>query len=121
MLMERQNIPEVQKMACFSVEEMQCMQRELQEKYRHKWPEIAPAEGRSKLLWMMSEAGEAADVIKKKGDQAIMEDQAVRSHFVEEMCDVLMYFNDVMLCYSISPEELAHAYREKHQQNMARW
>lgn len=40
----------------------------------------------------------------------IMNDDETRNYFVEELCDVLMYFNDVMLCYSISPEELKEVY-----------
>ena len=30
----------------------------------------------------------------------------MRKHFIEEMCDTLMYFNDLMLCYGVTPEEL---------------
>lgn len=29
------------------------------------------------------------------------------------MTDVLMYYNDVMLCYGITADELKHAYTEK--------
>lgn len=36
------------------------------------------------LLWMMDEAGEVGDVIRKQG----LEEPEVRRHFVEEMCDV---------------------------------
>lgn len=53
--------------------------------------------------------------------QLIMEDTEVRKHFIEEMCDVLMYFNDVMLCYDISIEELKTVYLQKHKRNMERW
>lgn len=102
-------------------EVMQDMQRELQEKYRDKWEKICPACGRSKLLWMIIEAGEAADIIKKSGDGRIADDGEVRRHFVEEMCDTLMYFNDVMLCYGITPGELERIYTEKHERNMKRW
>lgn len=101
--------------------EMQMIQRELQEKYRHKWEPIDPAHARNKLLWMMSEAGEAAEVIKKRGDEAIVRDGEVRTHFIEEMCDVLMYWNDVCLCYGVTPEEVERVYRMKHAKNMTRW
>ena len=100
---------------------MQEMQKELREQYRSLWGDLTPQAGRSQLLWMMIEAGEAADVIKKQGDASIMEDAPVRAHFVEELCDVLMYFNDVMLCYSISPEERRQACLEKHNRNKKRW
>lgn len=72
------------------------------------------------LLWMMDEAGEAEDVIKKQGSERIMEEPEVRRHFVEEMCDVMMYFNDLMICFGISPDELAEQYRAKHRRNMMR-
>jgi len=105
----------------FSVEEMQAIQVELQEKYKDKWTKLGPENGRSQLLWMMIEAGEVADIIKKQGDHAIMEQPEVRHDFVEELCDVLMYLNDVMLCYGITPDELKKIYLQKHQYNMTRW
>ena len=105
----------------FGFEEMQCIQRELQERYKHKWEPVCPETGRNKLLWMMIEAGEVADIIKKEGDAAITDDPETRRHFVEELCDVMMYFNDVMLCYGISVEELKKVYLEKHERNMKRW
>ena len=38
---------------------------------------------------MIEEVGECISIIKKKGDDAIMNDEAVRKAFVEEMGDVL--------------------------------
>ena len=105
----------------FDFETMQQLQKELQEKYKDKWARICPEEGKVKLLWMMAEAGEVADIIKKKGENKIMEDDEVRRHFIEEMCDVMMYFNDVMLCYDIKPEELIEIYLKKYNTNMKRW
>lgn len=108
-------------MSEFGFQEMQDIQKELQEKYKERWGGLSPEKGRDSLLWMMIEAGEVADIIKKQGDDKITGDEQVRNHFIEELCDVLMYLNDVMLCYSISPEELAEIYREKHERNMKRW
>lgn len=108
-------------MGRFGFEEMQQIQKELQEKYFDKWGGLAPKKGRDSLLWMIIEAGEAADIIKKQGDNAIMEDGETRHAFIEEMCDVMMYFNDVMLCYSVTPEEIEKVYLEKHHRNMNRW
>ena len=107
-------------MSDFGFQEMQAIQKQLQEKYKDKWGGLSPKKGRDSL-WMMIEAGEVADVIKKQGDEKIVGDEQVRSHFIEELCDVMMYLNDVMICYSISPEELAETYREKHNRNMKRW
>ncbi|MCI8717748.1 MAG: DUF550 domain-containing protein [Lachnospiraceae bacterium] len=45
----------------------------------------------------------------------------MRKTFVEEMADVLMYYNDVLLCYNISEEELKAAYISKFEKNMERW
>ena len=50
-----------------------------------------------------------------------MSDAGIRKHFIEEMCDTLMYFNDVMLCYGITPDELEAVYTEKQETNMTRW
>lgn len=105
----------------FGLNEMQKIQKQLQEKYKDKWGGLSPDIGRNQLLWMMIEVGEVADIIKKKGDNHIMNDEETRNHFVEELCDVLMYFNDVMLCYSISPEELKKVYLQKHHKNIERW
>ena len=108
-------------MGSLTFETMHGMQRELHERYRDKWRPLSPEIARDKLLWMMIEAGEMADIIKKQGDAKIMERGEVRDHFIEEMCDTLMYFNDVMRCYSITPEELERIYFAKHKRNMERW
>lgn len=108
-------------MADLSFGEMQEMQRALQEKYREKWGGLSPEKAVSKLLWLYGELSEACDIIKKKGTDDIMQREDIRGEFVEELCDVMMYFNDVMLCFSITPEELARVYRNKHERNMTRW
>lgn len=105
----------------FGFREMQQIQVQLQEKYKDKWKHLSPELGKEQLLWLMIELGEAADIIKKQGSQMIMEDTEVRTHFIEEMADVMMYYNDVLLCYGISIDEFSKIYREKHQRNMNRW
>lgn len=45
----------------------------------------------------------------------------MRRSLVEEMADVLMYYNDVMLCYGISAEELKESFTKKFERNMTRW
>ena len=105
----------------FGLERMQEIQTELQEKYRESWGGLSPEKGINQLLWMMIEAGEMADVMKKEGVEAIVENPAIRAHFVEEVCDVLMYLNDVLLCFGITPEEVENAYEAKHARNMKRW
>ena len=105
----------------FTVSEMQQMQTLLQEKYKDKWEPICPEIGKNKLLWMIGEVGEVIDIVKKHGDEAACSDAALRHDLTEELADVLMYFNDVLMCYGISPEELKAAYTAKYEKNMNRW
>ncbi len=100
-------------MSDFSIGEMLTMQQALQEKYKEKWETICPEAGKHKLLWMIGEIGEVIDVIKKNGDVRSLEDTDLRNHLIEELADVLMYFNDVLLCYGIGEEELKEAYMTK--------
>lgn len=105
----------------FSINEMQEMQRTLQEKYKDKWETICPETGKNKLLWMIGEIGEVIDIVKQNGDEKAVSDESLRGNLVEELADVLMYYNDVLLCYGISAEELKQAYSEKFIRNMSRW
>ena len=105
----------------FGINEMLEMQRQLQDKYKDKWETICPESGKHKLLWLLGEVGEVIDIIKKNGDQKAVEDLDLRQHLVEEMADVLMYYNDVLLCYGISEQELKEAYIAKFEKNMTRW
>ena len=105
----------------FSIKEMQEMQRILQEKYKDKWEPISPETGKNKMLWMIGEIGEVIDIVKKHGGTKASTDAKLRKDLVEEMADVLMYYNDIMLCYEITAEELKQAYTEKFEKNMKRW
>ena len=104
-----------------TIGEIQEMKKALQEKYKHKWEPICPEIGQNKLLWMIGEIGEVIDIVKKNGGEVACSDAEIRKDLIEEMADVLMYFNDVMLCYGITEEELKKAYTEKFQRNMTRW
>lgn len=108
-------------MADFSIGEMQELQRKLQEKYRGQWLPICPETGEHKLLWMVGEIGEVIDIVKKNGSQKASEDSTLRKDLVEELADVLMYYNDVLLCYGITTEELKDSYERKFTRNMERW
>lgn len=105
----------------FGFREMQEIQRQLQEKYKEKWEPLSPQQGKDQLLWLVAELGEVADIMKKEGVRQIMDNPETRAHFIEEMADVMMYYNDVMLCYGITIEEFSKVYREKHKRNMGRW
>ncbi len=108
-------------MADFTMSEMQQMQKTLQNKYRDQWEPICPEVGQNKLLWMLGEIGEVIDIIKKNGVEDVVGDPETRAALVEELADVLMYYNDVMLCYGITEEELRRAYVAKFERNMTRW
>ena len=108
-------------MTDFTINEMQEMQRSIQDKYKEKWEPICPEIGKNKLLWMIGEIGEVIDIVKKHGGTKVSTDTGLRKQLVEEMADVLMYYNDVMLCYGISADELKEAYVDKYQKNMKRW
>lgn len=108
-------------MTDFSISEMIEMQRKLQDKYKDKWELICPESGKNKLLWMIGEIGEVIDIIKKNGGENACTDVDLRKELIEELADVLMYYNDALLCYDISPEELKQVYVEKFEKNMKRW
>ena len=105
----------------FSINEMLEMQRTLQEQYKDKWKPVNPERGKDQLLWMIGEIGEVIDIIKKHGGDAASQDKDLRADLIEEMADVLMYYNDVLLCYGISTEELKQSYISKFEKNMKRW
>ena len=105
----------------FTINEMQEMQRQLQDKYKDKWEPICPETGKNKMLWMIGEVGEVIDIVKKHGGVKASTDQTLRTNLVEEMADILMYYNDIMLCYGITAEELGQAYTKKFEKNMTRW
>ena len=105
----------------FSMNEMLDMQRALQEKYKDIWEKISPEVGKNKLLWMIGEIGEVVDIIKKNGGEKACREPELRRRLTEELADVLMYYNDVLLCYAITAEELKEAYVNKFEHNMKRW
>lgn len=105
----------------FTVNEMLKLQRKLQEEYKDRWKPICPELGNEKLLFMVGEIGEVIDIVKKNGGQRAAGDTQLRTHLVEELADVLMYYNEVLLCYGVTAEELKRAYTEKVERNMTRW
>ena len=105
----------------FTLNEMQQMQKTLQNQYKSIWEPIGPETGQNKLLWMIGEIGEVIDIVKKNGGAKACSDKELRKDLVEELADVLMYYNDVLLCYDITPEELKQSYTEKFERNMTRW
>ena len=103
------------------IREMRELQQRLQERYAGWWEPVDPEHGKNKMLWMLAELGEAIQVVKRHPASDIMAEDSIRHDFVEELADVLMYFNDILLCFDISAEEFERVYREKHARNMIRW
>lgn len=103
------------------LQEMQKLQQALQERYAGWWEPVDPEHGKNKLLWMLAELGEVIQLIKRNPTDALLGQDELRHDLVEEMADVLMFFNDVLLCYGISPEEFEEIYRAKLARNMNRW
>ncbi|MGN0753935.1 MAG: nucleotide pyrophosphohydrolase [Aristaeellaceae bacterium] len=103
------------------LEEMQQRQRALQARYEGWWEPVDPEHGKNKMLWMLAELGEAIQIVKRRPTSEIMQQGSTRRDYIEELADVLMYFNDILLCFDISPEEFAAIYRAKHDRNMTRW
>ena len=108
-------------MGDFGINEMLEMQKTLQEKYKDKWKPICPDRGQDQLLWMIGEIGEVIDIVKKHGGESACQNAELRKQLIEELADVLMYYNDILLCYGISTEELRQSYISKFEENMKRW
>ncbi len=103
-----------------SIRQMMQMQRALYEPHKDQWPPMEPEYGKDYVLFLVEEIGEVISILKKKGPAAIMEDSQVRSAFLSEMADVLMYYHDVLLRFQVTPEEISEAFVQKHNFDMSR-
>lgn len=99
--------------------EMFALQQQLQDAHP-QWGGYYPERGKDSLLWAFEEMGEVVAIFKKKGPQQIIADPDVRSCFLEETADVLMYLCDMLRCMEVEPEEIAGAFRGKFHYNMHR-
>lgn len=102
------------------ISEMQEMSLKLWEKHKEKWSPMEPEYAHYSMLYMIEELGEAIAIIKKKGEEDIMQVPEIREHFIEEMGDVMMYYIDALNRFHITPEEFATVYAKKFQYNMNR-
>lgn len=102
------------------ISDMMNMQWNLWEAHKNSWSPMTPEYARDSMLFMIEEIGECIAIMKKKGNASIVGDSQVRTHFVEEMSDVLMYFIDTLLRYGITSDEISSAYIEKHNHNLKR-
>ena len=102
-----------------SFSDMMQMQKALHTLHAQEWSPLEPEYGKNTVLYMVEEIGEVISILKKKGN-GVMENPEVRSAFLEEMADVLMYYMDTLLRYHVTPEEISEAYIRKHNHNMGR-
>lgn len=79
------------------------MQRELWEKNKNHKNPLEPEFAKLSFLWMVEEVGECIAIVKKKGDDQIMNNEEVRHHVIEEIVDVNMYMAQIMLRFGITP------------------
>ena len=95
------------------IDEMIRRQIDLRNLYEPLWGPLHPELGLNTLLWTYGEMGEVGDIITLDGDDAIMNDPKIRKHFVEEFCDVLMYLNDILICYNITSADVTEKYHRR--------
>ena len=107
-------------MSDLKISQMLDYQRRLYALHQDKWAPHTPQYARESLLWSIDEIGEVIAIIKKKGDDAIMDNPQVRRHYVEECCDVMMYWLDMMDCYGITAEEFSREFIRKAESNLSR-
>lgn len=103
-----------------SISEMLEMSHKLWEKHKDTWSPMEPEHGKTFILYMIEEIGEAIAIIKKKTEDGIMNDPLIRERFIEELGDVLMYYSDVLNRFKITPQEFATTYIKKFESNMKR-
>lgn len=102
------------------ISEMLELSYRLWEKHSNSWSPMEPEYAKSFILYMIEEIGESIAIIKKKGEKNIMNDLEIREHFIEELCDVLMYFMDVLNRFHISSQEFSNTYIKKFEHNIGR-
>lgn len=110
----------MEKSADLKISEMLKLSKELWSLHKDTWSPMEPQYGSKFILYMIEEIGESIAIIKKKGEEKIMDDPEVRERFVEELGDVTMYFMDVLNRFDISAEEFSKIYLKKAEYNMNR-
>jgi 8-oxo-dGTP diphosphatase len=103
-----------------SISQMMDLSYKLWEKHKDEWSPMKPEYGKDFILYMIEEIGEAIAILKKKGEEKIMNTPEVRERFIEELGDVMMYYIDVLNRFSISAEEFSSIYLKKFEGNMER-
>lgn len=84
------------------------------------WNDMEPKYAKDHMLYMVEELGECISIMKKKKVDGVMNDEHVRTRFIEELGDVLMYYIEVMNRLDISAEEFTKIYLDKYNTNLNR-
>ena len=113
-------VPTIKQGTDLSVSQMLELSYRLWEKHKDTWSPMKPEYGKDFILYMIEEIGEAIAIIKKKGEEQIMDISEVRERFIEELGDVIMYYMDVLNRFHISAEEFSGIYLKKFESNMNR-
>jgi len=100
-------------MEIFGFHQMQTIKKELQESCDAKRESNCPIQGQNELLWTLGGIAEVTEIVRDNGDMRIMQDMEVRKQFVEELYEVVMYVNDMMQYYDITPQDLQEVHAEK--------
>ena len=103
---------------CFS--DTLSMSKELWDLHKDQWSPMEPEYAKNFILYMIEEIGEVIAIVKKKSLNDVMAKGPVREHLIEELADILMYYNDTLNRFNISAEELATVYTKKHNSNLTR-
>ena len=105
------------------IQEMLDLQNRLYDKCgkQNQWLTYTPDNAQLHWLYMLGEAGEVIDALKKNSLETLLQPGPARDHMIEEMADTLMFFVDTMACMNVTADELSQAYREKHERNVKRW
>ncbi len=61
---------------------------------------------------MIEEMGEVISIIKKREENDIMNNVIVRAVFIEELVDLMMLYNDTLIFYGITSEELSEFFEK---------
>ncbi len=103
-----------------SIKDMLDMSYALWKENEDKWSPMEAEHGRTFILYMIEEVGEVISILKKKGEDEIMHSPQIRERFIEEMCDVMMYYTDTLNRFGVSSEEFSKVYQKKFEKNMKR-
>lgn len=103
-----------------AISDMLKFSKVLWHKNKNNWSPMEPKYGKNFILYMIEEIGEVISIIKKKGEDEIMDNNEVRERFIEEMGDILMYYMDVLNRFNITSEEFCKVYINKYNSNINR-